>query len=277
MPTVRKVAKKVAARKSAAGKATAKEAPASKVAAKKVAAKKVAAKKVAAKKAPVAKASAKRTRSAASEAPPWETANPKDSTGEPTHHLTPDEKALGQARREEGRPSLSQPDRQHAGHAEEEGVLMPAARKTARPEKDPEGGLTAAGRAAFAAKDGSHLKPGVTKADAEMSPEDMKRKGSWAVRFYGRGSAAAPRRCQGRADALRPFGARLGRAGAEDRVRGAPHRRQGTRASGALCGAADTGEETRGRRSADEGDFHKEGCRQEGGRANRCRRKGEYR
>ena len=30
-------------------------------------------------------------------------------------------------------------------------------------EKDPSGGLTAAGRKAFARKDGSHLKPGVTK------------------------------------------------------------------------------------------------------------------
>jgi hypothetical protein len=60
-----------------------------------------------------------------------------------------------------------------------------AARKTA-PTKDPKGGLTAAGRAAFARKDGSHLKPGVRKTLAEMSPEEMKRKGSWAVRFYGR-------------------------------------------------------------------------------------------
>ncbi len=30
------------------------------------------------------------------------------------------------------------------------------------------------------------LKPGVTKKDAEMTPQDMRRKGSWAVRFYGR-------------------------------------------------------------------------------------------
>lgn len=54
------------------------------------------------------------------------------------------------------------------------------------PEKDPRGGLTAAGRAAFARKDGSHLKPGVTKKLSEMTPQDMRRKGSWAVRFYGR-------------------------------------------------------------------------------------------
>jgi hypothetical protein len=53
-------------------------------------------------------------------------------------------------------------------------------------EKDPQGGLTAAGRKAFARRDGSHLKAGVTKKAAEMTPSDMRRKGSWAVRFYGR-------------------------------------------------------------------------------------------
>ena len=53
-------------------------------------------------------------------------------------------------------------------------------------EKDPKGGLTAAGRKAFANRDGSHLKPGVTKKISEMTPTEMRRKGSWAVRFYGR-------------------------------------------------------------------------------------------
>ena len=53
-------------------------------------------------------------------------------------------------------------------------------------QKDPKGGLTAAGRKAFAKKDGSHLKPGVTKKLSEMTPTEMRRKGSWAVRFYGR-------------------------------------------------------------------------------------------
>ena len=56
---------------------------------------------------------------------------------------------------------------------------------TAR-KKNPKGGLTAAGRKAFAQKQGSHLKPGITKSDADMTPQEMKRKGSWAVRFYGR-------------------------------------------------------------------------------------------
>ena len=52
--------------------------------------------------------------------------------------------------------------------------------------KDPKGGLTAAGRREFARTDGAHLKPGVKKAASEMTPDEMKRKGSWAVRFYGR-------------------------------------------------------------------------------------------
>jgi hypothetical protein len=52
--------------------------------------------------------------------------------------------------------------------------------------KHPAGGLTAAGRRMFLRKDGAHLKPGVRKRTADMTPEDMKRKGSWAVRFYGR-------------------------------------------------------------------------------------------
>jgi hypothetical protein len=54
--------------------------------------------------------------------------------------------------------------------------------------QDPKGGLTAAGRAEFARKDGSDLKPGVTKPLADMTPQDMRRKGSWATRFYGRES-----------------------------------------------------------------------------------------
>jgi len=58
--------------------------------------------------------------------------------------------------------------------------------------KDPHGGLTAAGRREFARKDGSHLKPGVKKAQSEMTTEEMRRKGSWAVRFYGRSGSLPP-------------------------------------------------------------------------------------
>lgn len=54
--------------------------------------------------------------------------------------------------------------------------------------KDPRGGLTAAGRAAFRRKEGAHLKPGVKTAMRDITPAEMRRKGSWAVRFYGRRS-----------------------------------------------------------------------------------------
>ena len=59
-------------------------------------------------------------------------------------------------------------------------------RRVSAREKDPRGGLTAAGRKAFARKQGAHLRPGVTKTVSEMTPQEMRRKGSWAVRFYGR-------------------------------------------------------------------------------------------
>jgi hypothetical protein len=52
--------------------------------------------------------------------------------------------------------------------------------------KNPKGGLTAAGRREYARKEGAHLKPGVKKKISEMTPQEMRRKGSWAVRFYGR-------------------------------------------------------------------------------------------
>jgi hypothetical protein len=68
----------------------------------------------------------------------------------------------------------------------------PRRRKT--PLHDPQGGLTAAGRAAFNEREGSHLRPGVKKRIQDMSPEDMRRKGSWAVRFYGRAGKLPPLR-----------------------------------------------------------------------------------
>lgn len=48
--------------------------------------------------------------------------------------------------------------------------------------KDPKGGLTAAGRKAFAQKQGAHLRPGVQ--GAADTPEKMKRKGSFLRRHF---------------------------------------------------------------------------------------------
>jgi hypothetical protein len=50
------------------------------------------------------------------------------------------------------------------------------------PIKDPEGGLTAAGRRHFKRKEGADLKPGVK--GAADTPEKMRRKGSFLTRFY---------------------------------------------------------------------------------------------
>ena len=60
------------------------------------------------------------------------------------------------------------------------------------PIKNPKGGLTAKGRAYFKRTEGAKLKPGVKKAAGDMTPQDMRRKGSWAVRFYGRKGALPP-------------------------------------------------------------------------------------
>lgn len=50
--------------------------------------------------------------------------------------------------------------------------------------KNPDGGLTEAGRRYYKKKEGADLKPGVKgKAD---TPEKMRRKGSFLKRFYGR-------------------------------------------------------------------------------------------
>lgn len=48
--------------------------------------------------------------------------------------------------------------------------------------RDPEGGLTAAGRAHFKRTEGSNLKPGVK--GAANTPEKMRRKGSFLTRFF---------------------------------------------------------------------------------------------
>jgi hypothetical protein len=68
-------------------------------------------------------------------------------------------------------------------------------KRAAKPtSKDPRGGLTAAGRKEFFRKEGAHLKPGVKKPERQMTVEEMRRKGSWAARFYGRSGSLPPLR-----------------------------------------------------------------------------------
>ena len=155
---------------------------------------------------------------------PWERSNPRKRAGKATKHLTTAEKSAAKARakragrhypnlvdnmaiaakkgtktKTSGRKRAAKASGQRSpakrsatrksGNAARKPAsrkTKPAARKTKTREKDPRGGLTAAGRKAFAERDGAHLKPGVTKPMSQMTLQEMRRKGSWAVRFYGR-------------------------------------------------------------------------------------------
>jgi hypothetical protein len=61
-----------------------------------------------------------------------------------------------------------------------------------RSVRNPRGGLSEVGRRYFERTQGAHLKPGVKKSAGKMTPQEMRRKGSWAVRFYGRKGRLPP-------------------------------------------------------------------------------------
>ncbi|MGV7212004.1 DUF6321 domain-containing protein [Bradyrhizobium sp. UFLA05-112] len=133
---------------------------------------------------------------------PWKRANPRKRAGKAAKHLTPTQESAAKARaRRAGRRYPNLVDNMRMAAKKTSKKKSPRSSKTsakktrkhttrkrasAEREKDPRGGLTAAGRKAFAGKEGAHLRPGVNKPEAEMTPQDMRRKGSWAVRFYGR-------------------------------------------------------------------------------------------
>lgn len=150
---------------------------------------------------------------------PWKRSNPRKRAGKKSKHLSPAKKAAAKASaRRAGRPYPNLVDNMRMAATSKKKSAKKSAKKPAKKsskraagkttrkrssarksakkssrgksasarEKDPKGGLTAAGRKAFARKQGSHLKPGVTKPESEMTPQEMRRKGSWATRFYGR-------------------------------------------------------------------------------------------
>ncbi|WP_441237169.1 DUF6321 domain-containing protein [Bradyrhizobium sp. 930_D9_N1_4] len=143
---------------------------------------------------------------------PWKRANPRKRAGKASKHLTSAQKSAAKKRaRRAGRryPNLvdnmrmaakkttkakaskkksakKKSKRKSAKKTTKKSTKASGKRRTSAPEKDPRGGLTAAGRKAFARKQGAHLKPGVIRKASEMTPQEMRRKGSWAVRFYGR-------------------------------------------------------------------------------------------
>ena len=159
----------------------------------------------------MAKKSSK-AKSASTRKAPWKKTNPRKKAGKASKHLTPARKAAAKASaKKAGRPYPNLVDNMKAAKKKttkksakkktttktsaKKKTAKKAAKKASKKrkrasqsaaEKNPKGGLTAAGRRAFAKKQGSHLKPGVMKSEAEMTPQDMRRKGSWATRFYGR-------------------------------------------------------------------------------------------
>ena len=119
--------------------------------------------------------------------PPWRK-SPSRARKRGTLKLTPELKSKARQRaKRAGRPYPNLVDNMTvARQAGRKATKAPRSPKKGRaPAKDPKGGLTAAGRADFA-RQGSHLRPGVKKRVADMTPQEMRRKGSWAVRFYGR-------------------------------------------------------------------------------------------
>src|ERR1700749_5107125 len=137
---------------------------------------------------------------------PWKRPNPRLRAGTTSKHLSPARKAAAKARaKRAGRryPNLvdnmrmaskakkttRKTAKKHRAKTERKRTAAKKSlhkRTTKARKKDPKGGLTAAGRKAFARRDSSHLKPGVTTKESEMTQQEMRRKGSWGVRFYGR-------------------------------------------------------------------------------------------
>ncbi|WP_245287778.1 DUF6321 domain-containing protein [Bradyrhizobium sp. URHA0013] len=189
---------------------------------------------------------------------PWKRSNPRKRAGKASKHLTPAQKSAAKARaRRAGRsypnlvdnmrmaakkPSKAKASKKKSAKkktpkrkvtkkaarkksAKKKAATTSRKRRASAPEKDPRGGLTAAGRKAFARKQGAHLRPGVTKTASEMTPQEMRRKGSWAVRFYGRAKLPPLVDAKGR-PTRRLVGACLARAGSENGGGGTAHRRK---------------------------------------------------
>jgi hypothetical protein len=119
------------------------------------------------------------------------------------HAFVSGKEEIREGSRQASRAAVSQSGRQYARRQEkvddeeidqeetdQEEVEMTGRKASAL--KNPKGGLTKAGRRWFEKKQGAHLKPGVKKSKSAMTPDDMRRKGSWAVRFYGRKGALPP-------------------------------------------------------------------------------------
>ncbi|MEY4514555.1 MAG: hypothetical protein RLZZ450_6677 [Pseudomonadota bacterium] len=95
---------------------------------------------------------------------PWDRPSPVAKKKRPAKHLSPAQKKHAAARaKSAGRPYPNLVDNMHeasAGTSKKATKRKAATPKSAPVIKDPKGGLTAAGRKAFAKRDGSRSKPG---------------------------------------------------------------------------------------------------------------------
>jgi hypothetical protein len=130
----------------------------------------------------MAKSSSKSARRKA----PWKKTAPKGSRHA---KLSPSQKAKAKrAAKRAGRPYPNLVDNMRAAKKRKKATRKTTRKPTSsrKATKSPKGGLTAAGRAQLRRTEGAHLRPGVKKSQREMTLAEMRRKGSWAVRFYGR-------------------------------------------------------------------------------------------
>ena len=123
----------------------------------------------------------KTTKSAKRKAP-WKKAAPK---GTRRKSLSPAQRARAKkSAKRAGRPYPNLVDNMQAAKGRTSKGRAAGKRKATR---NPKGGLTAAGRKRLRRTEGARLRPGVKKTrQSDMTPDEMRRKGSWAVRFYGR-------------------------------------------------------------------------------------------
>jgi hypothetical protein len=126
----------------------------------------------------MAKSSSKSARRKA----PWKKTAPKGSRH--TTLSTSQKAKAKRAAKRAGRPYPNLVDNMRAAKKRKKTTRKTT--KSRKATKDPKGGLTAAGRARLRRTEGARLRPGVKKSQHEMTLAEMRRKGSWAVRFYGR-------------------------------------------------------------------------------------------
>ena len=125
--------------------------------------------------------------------PPLLEEGPLEAFGTQTfqaHETVARPESTRQASREEGgRPYPNLVDNMQAPAAK---AGRGRSRERPVPNPEPSRRPHRGGAEGYQRKEGAHLKPGVKKRQRDMTPAEMRRKGSWAVRFYGRKGKLPP-------------------------------------------------------------------------------------